>query len=446
MKNLLLIRNMLCVSMFFCLWGIAVNAQNIPLVYSVENSGVSYPAPSLPPANESPSVVLLPNPFEWSDGHGVINTLEDWPCRRNEIKLEIEKYEIGFRPARPTSITAALTRDSVYTIQEPNWLNIDQSDPKWRLNANNFIPVEHKDHFLLVTIVENGKTLTLSSTINIPDGAGPFPAVIGVSGATGSLPASLFANCIQINYNPSQVGIDGKPNTGAFYDLYGIQGGHYAAWSWGASRIIDGLELIQSQINIDLAHIAITGCSRYGKLALFGGAFDERIALTIAQEPGGGGAAAWRVSEAIGKVEKIDNTDYSWFLPSMKDNFAGKTDRLPHDHHELIAMIAPRAVLILGNATIEWLADPSGYVSAMAAREVWKKFGVEDRIGFDFMGDHNHCNAPASQVDAADKFIKRFLYGETTDTNILTSPFQDVNYQSWIKDWRITPASFVGNN
>ncbi len=194
--------------------------------------------------------------------------------------------------------------------------------------------------------------------------------------------------------------------------------------------------MVSSQINIDLAHIGVTGCSRYGKLALFGGAFDERIALTIAQEPGGGGAAAWRVSETLGNVEKIDNTDYSWFLLAMRDNFKGRVERLPYDHHELVAMIAPRAVLVLGNSTIDWLADPSGYVSCMAAREVWKKFGVEDRIGWDFTGGHDHCAAPVSQIDAADKFIKRFLYSDNTvNTDILTSPYQDVNYQFWIKDW-----------
>jgi hypothetical protein len=32
------------------------------------------------------------------------------------------------------------------------------------------------------------------------------------------------------------------------------------------------------------------GCSYADKMALFAGAFDERIALTIAQESGGGGA------------------------------------------------------------------------------------------------------------------------------------------------------------
>ena len=77
-----------------------------------------------------------------------------------------------------------------------------------------------------------------------------------------------------------------------------------------------------------------------GKMALFAGAFDERIALTIAQEPGGGGVNAWRVSETLENVETLGRTNYAWFLESMRQ-FAGKNvNRLPIDHHELAALIA----------------------------------------------------------------------------------------------------------
>jgi hypothetical protein len=37
-----------------------------------------------------------------------------------------------------------------------------------------------------------------------------------------------------------------------------------------------------------------------GKMALFAGAFDERVALTVAQENGGGGAPAWRRPVRVG--------------------------------------------------------------------------------------------------------------------------------------------------
>ena len=69
------------------------------------------------------------------------------------------------------------------------------------------------------------------------------------------------------------------------------------------SRLIDGMEIASHQavnpLPIDMKHLAVTGCSFAGKMALFAGAFDERIALTIAQENGGGGAPSWRVSHDI---------------------------------------------------------------------------------------------------------------------------------------------------
>jgi hypothetical protein len=82
-------------------------------------------------------------------------------------------------------------------------------------------------------------------------------------------------------------------------------------------------------------------------MALFGGAFDERVALTVAQESGGGGITSWRTSKDFTartgtSIEKIDNTNYAWFLSSMKSLDPAS---LPHDHHELIAMIAPRAII-----------------------------------------------------------------------------------------------------
>ncbi len=172
--------------------------------------------------------------------------------------------------------------------------------------------------------------------------------------------------------------------------------GNYSAWSWGISRLIDGIEQVKTQLNVDTTKIAVHGCSYAGKMALFGGALDERVALTVVEESGGGGIDSWRMSQEYTdrtgvQVEKIDNTNYAWFMTSMKSLDPYK---LPHDHHELIAMIAPRAVIILGNPGYDWLGDESGYKSTMAAVEVFKAMGVADHIGYDFTGGHSHCAAP----------------------------------------------------
>ena len=191
---------------------------------------------------------------------------------------------------------------------------------------------------------------------------------------------------------------------------------------------------LKKKSRIDLSHLAISGCSFAGKMALFAGAFDERIALTIAQEPGGGGVDAWRVSETLGNVETLGRTSYAWFLESMRQ-FAGKNvNRLPIDHHELAALIAPRALLVLGNTDYEWLAEESNYVSCQAARMVWKAFGIEDRMGFSIQGGHMHCMLPESQYPEVEAFIDKFLLGKTdVDTFVSKADmFEDMDYLKWM--------------
>ncbi len=329
-----------------------LHSSSIPLSYPVEHTGFDFPSPMLPALEELPTVLPLTDPFEFSDGSGRVTDFEDWKRRRAEIKAEFEHYEIGKKPDRPEEMSASYGNGA-----------------------------------LTVNITVEGETLTLNSRVSLPAGNGPFPAVIGIGRGSGSLPPDIFTrrNIAQIAFNFTQVMSHtqkrgAEPINRLYPEL--IEMGAYSAWSWGISRLIDGLELVQGDLPIDLNHIAVTGCSFAGKMALFAGAFDERIALTISQEPGGGGAAAWRVSETLGNVEKLGATSHAWFMESMFQFSGGNVWKLPMDHHELMAMVAPRALLILGNPDYQWLADESGYVSARAAHEVWKAFGIADRFGF----------------------------------------------------------------
>ena len=278
--------------------------------------------------------------------------------------------------------------------------------------------------------------------MNVPkysEGNGPFPAIIGIGRSTGALPEQLFdkRKIAQITFDFTQVmSHTQKRGNEPINRLYPEQTemGSYCAWSWGISRLIDGLEKVEKKSRIDLSHLAISGCSFAGKMALFAGAFDERIALTIAREPGGGGVNAWRVSETLENVETLGRTNYAWFLESMRQ-FAGKNvNRLPIDHHELAALIAPRALLVLGNTDYEWLAEESNYVSCQAARMVWKAFGIEDRMGFSIQGGHMHCMLPKSQYPEVEAFIDKFLLGKTDVDTFVTKAdmFEDMDYLKWM--------------
>ena len=281
--------------------------SQLPLVYNVENTGAKYKTPPLPPLQNLPVIDPLPDPFIQSGGKKRSTNFADWERRRNEIAAEFQHYEIGTKPGRPDSITAIYSPDS-----------------------------SGNTGTLTVNITVKGHSMTLTSKVALPPGAGPFAAVIGMNNLNGSIPADVFTsrNIARISFIHNQVTVYNKPqNTDPFFQLYPDQNidntGQYAAWAWGVSRIIDGLELVKANLPIDLKHLAVTGCSYAGKMALISGAFDERIALTIAQESGGGGATAWRVSETLGDVEKLGATSYQWFKDDMAQ-FAGlNVSRLP---------------------------------------------------------------------------------------------------------------------
>jgi hypothetical protein len=265
--------------------------------------------------------------------------------------------------------------------------------------------------------------------------------VIGMGGPTGSLPPDIFTarGIATIPFNFGQVmawtQVRGKEPINKLYPELTYMGA-YSAWSWGVSRLIDGLELVSPDLRSDLKHLAVTGCSFAGKMALFAGAFDERIALTIAQESGGGGAAAWRVSETQSGVETLGNTSHVWFMESMFRFSNRNVSKLPHDHHELMAMVAPRALLVLGNPDYIWLADTSGYVSCRAAKRVWDTFGISDRMGFSIVGGHLHCDLPSSARPEVEAFVDKFLLGDTTaNTNITTNPWPNIDYSYWTEWW-----------
>ena len=364
-------------------------AQNPPLVYPVEHTGKHFAKPVMPEPDQLPVIHELPDALEG------VASFSDWAKRRSDISHMIQHYGIGTKP-------------SVETQQ---------------------VKAHMEEDTLVVDVTVNGHTLTLRSEIRYPKvGQPPYALMIGTSMI--SLPRQLFEErpIATMTFHEKQVndyGQFGKHHERGehpFDRLYPqlTANGAYSEWAWGLSRLIDGLQQLGPEVTkIDTQHIGVTGCSYAGKMALYCGAFDERVALTIAQEPGGGGAAAWRKShESTEKVEDIDKTDYHWFMESQRDNFRGDSVyRLPYDQHELCAMVCPRALLLLGNPDYVWLSDRAMLPSAEAAKKVWERFGIGDRMGWSIVGGHGHCQLPERQWPEVQAFIDRFLLDRPADTS-----------------------------
>ncbi len=406
-------------------------SSGLPLVYDVENTAAAYPKPAFPTFYSLKEQTMLPDPFRFIDGN-FDDSFAAWEHHRAEFKASIENYEIGPKPD-PSDVTETAT-----------------------FAANTLTVV--------VTRKSNGQSITLKSPIFLPSGSGPYPAMIGMTWmcfepwfpctGVGSLPTAILTsrNIARIPYFHNQVTTYyGKKATDPYFQLYPEYSapgtvGQYSAWSWGVSRLIDGIQIAAKAgtLPIDTRHLGVTGCSYAGKMAMFAGALDERVALTIAQESGGGGMPAWRVSYGLGDprgdVEKMNNTDGNWFITSMKTTWAGdKVYRLPHDHHELMAMVAPRALLATNNVDYIWLSNPAAYVSARATQEAYNTLGVGDRFGFIIDGGHGHCQVPASQRPAIEAFVDKFLLGKDANTNVQVNPYPNIDYKAWMNYDRTAP-------
>ena len=155
--------------------------------------------------------------------------------------------------------------------------------------------------------------------------------------------------------------------------LFDRSTGTIAAWTWGLSRCVDYLVTNKA---INKRRIFVVGHSRLGKTALVAAAFDDRIAMAIPLQSGTGGAAPSRGNEKSESVKRINTSFPHWFCDEFK-KFNDQPERLPFDQNCLIAICAPRPVL-LGCATEDVWANPHGQFEMLkAADKVYRLLGTD---------------------------------------------------------------------
>ena len=196
--------------------------------------------------------------------------------------------------------------------------------------------------------------------------------------------------------------------------------GSIAAWAWGMSRVQDYFETDKT---IDAKRVAIHGVSRLGKTVMWAGAHDQRFAAVIASCSGEGGAALSHrnYGETIAHLTAAGRFPYQFAANYAK--YGGFPDKAPMDANLLIALIAPRPLLLQTGNTDNW-SDPKGeFLAAVAAGPVYKLLGKED-LGTDawpganqpifhdlsyFMHDGGHGMVP-SDWGVYVEFLKKTLH------------------------------------
>jgi hypothetical protein len=99
----------------------------------------------------------------------------------------------------------------------------------------------------------------------------------------------------------------------------------------------------------------------------------------------------------------------------------------------LIAMIAPRAVLMIESSQVPRMGAEAARVDALAAREVWNALGVPHRMGAreEQIG---HCQWHPGFTPALEAYLDKFLLGtaDAPSTDILRSKYTEVDRARWI--------------
>jgi hypothetical protein len=148
--------------------------------------------------------------------------------------------------------------------------------------------------------------------------------------------------------------------------------GAISAWAWGLSRAMDYFE---TDKQIDAKRIAVQGASRLGKTVLWTGIRDTRFKMVIASISGEGGAAIARRNYGETIQHITDPTRYYYQFAPNYHSYSQRVDQLPFDAHALVALMAPRPLLLQTGSTDYW-SDPKGeFLSAVAASPVYKLFG-----------------------------------------------------------------------
>jgi hypothetical protein len=150
--------------------------------------------------------------------------------------------------------------------------------------------------------------------------------------------------------------------------------GSIAAWGFGLSRVLDYLST-DPQINAQ--KVALMGVSRIGKTVLWTAARDPRFALVIASCSGEGGAALSHRNYGETIAHLTAPTRYPYQFAGNYGKWANRADEFPIDAHMLLALIAPRPVLLQTGTTDGW-SDPKGeFLAAVAAAPAFELLGAK---------------------------------------------------------------------
>ena len=360
----------------------------------------NYDAAKIPP-------YALEDPLTFLDGRKV--TRADWPARRREILGIFAKEMYGAEPPAPEAVVTELVDEKVGAVagfairrQYRMWFRADRSGPclNWIVwiprYARQPVPVisflNYRGNYELVPdadiprmaawsrnreavhVVDHRVSERTRGSHQNPDEATVFP--VGMILARGY--AVMSACYCEVSPDPDHFEPEARFRQNPFaytgvFELWGPRDASWTdnptsvgAWAWALSR---GLDLAGRIPEIDARRSVVTVCSRLGKAALLAAARDERFAVCVPNQTGGGGVPL--AKRDYGENVSTENRYFThWYCRAYAKYAKDPHRTLTFDQHLLLACVAPRALLVEGYDA-PWF-DPEGeYLSVKAASPVW---------------------------------------------------------------------------
>lgn len=313
----------------------------------------------------------LPDVLTLADGKHVTTTTVWEQQRRGEL-LELFRREIyGFAPPRPENLSFRIVESNPRAMEGRATLKrvairFQLQEEPFTFHLTLFVPNQRAGRAPVFLLLNHRSPDNTDPTRRVQSEFWPAEyaiergyAMAAVNVADEVEPDNAKAtNGVRMFYRQHSANPDA------------LTWGALGAWAWAGSRAVDYLE---TDAGINAAQIAVIGHSRGGKTSLWAGAQDTRFALVCVNNSGCTGASLAR--RKFGEdVARLNKNFPHWTAANYKA-YNGREEELPVDQHQLMALVAPRALHDAEAAEDLW-ADPRGsWLALVEASNVWALYG-----------------------------------------------------------------------
>ena len=346
--------------------------------------------------------VGLPDPLTFNNGKKVTSA-KQWPKRRAEILKILRENQYGKWMAKKPKLRYDLTEDTgldgmAVRKQVTIYFTGDNEGPRVDVlvylpkDANGPVPTLLNLSFSPNNMTVNDPGVKAGRRWDTKTGTMVEASTGGFGGFRFGMDETVkmylkegfgFATLCYTDITPdfqdnAKLGVRG------LYKDPGEDGwGSISCWAWGVSNVMDYFE---KDPDIDATRIALTGCSRLGKTTIWTGAMEPRIKVVMPSCSGEGGAAISRrvYGETVAHLTEASRFPYQFAANYGK--WADDMEHMPMDAHMVVALIAPRPLLLQTGSTDNW-SDPKGeWLAAIEASPVYELLGKDALSGYEMPG------------------------------------------------------------